>query len=241
MSAIVDNISEIWSHLQDTETQGAVGLIITIAFALIAAGWAVYTFRASRKKITVPQTSGRGGHGGSATVGGNGVALGGRGGRAGAQGSGNGGRGGNARVDGDGLAVGGDGGDGGLPWRPALGAPSSLERVGIPFGTSEGMVDRYGFYIPGRGGIGGDPDCEVQFEGRAYKLVTLLNLLRLWAPEAVDRADATSPSNPQEFWERAMGIAPEASRRALEHVRICDEDGDRPDPYAIALEFRDGK
>lgn len=236
-------LSGVWQDLQDPSTQWAIGLTVTVVFSLVAAGWAVYTFRASQRKPQLPEATGRGGDGGDASVGGNGVALGGRGGRPGTLGSGDGGKGGGARVGGDGLAIGGDGGDGGLPWRPALGAPSPLERTGGAFGVTEGLVDHYGIFSVGRGGVGGDSDCEIQFEGRSYKLVPLLHLLRLWAPTAIDSADACMPRSPQEFWERAMEYAPVATRRALQHVRLCEEEVARagtnpPDPYAIAEELR---
>ncbi len=82
--------------------------------------------------------------------------------------------------------------------------------------------------------MGGNPNCEIQFDGRTYKLVPLLNLLRLWAPTAIDRADASMPKSPQEFWDKAMEVAPDETRRALEHVRVCEDSNQRPNPYEVA-------
>lgn len=229
--------------LKDPDSRGAIMAIFAVISAIIAGIWAFYKYRIRNRKERVSEPKGRGGDGGSATIGGKGVALGGRGGRGTVTGGGSGGKGGDASVSGDGIAVGGDGGDCGLPWRPVLGAPSPLERLGGPFRTSEGIVDQYGIYLPGRGGVGGNPNVEIQFGGRAYRLVPLLNLLRIWSPTTIDMADATEPKSAQEFWERAMEIDPAATGYALEHVRRCENFGVHeknlvPDPYAIQERLR---
>lgn len=198
-------------------------------------GWLL----AMRKRPKPVQLLGLGGQGGNASVGGSGIAIGGRGGRGGLSGSG--GNGGSGHVDGDGMAIGGDGGDGGVPWRPALGAPSVMERQ---LGTEHGFWsvqdrDQFGFFFVGRGGHGGDIDAVVEIDGYRYPLLPLLDLLRVWKPALIDEADATRPENSQQFWKAVSRLDPTVAKAAQDHIRHClDVTIPRglpaPDPYAKA-------
>ena len=181
----------------------------------------------------VPQV--RGGNGGNASVGGNGVAIGGRGGRGGLAGTG--GDGGGGQVAGDGMAMGGDGGDAGTPSRPALGASSPMERLnelGLNSWPDTGR-DEYGFLVVGRGGSGGDTAATVNVGGEEYPLLPLTMLLRLWAPDVLDAADATRPAGPQEFWNAVTRIDPSVAVAAERHIReslaAIDAGASPPDPY----------
>jgi hypothetical protein len=94
----------------------------TMWWLLLAAACAMLTFGIGRKiyerKQLPAPVGGRGGRGGNATVGGNGIAIGGPGGHAGS--GGRGGDGGGGTLQGDGLAAGGAGGHAGEEgvWRP---------------------------------------------------------------------------------------------------------------------------
>lgn len=207
---------------------------IVSALALLGGGiaWLIKTFGKAKPQRMV----GQGGHGGSASVGGNGIAMGGRGGRRGA--GGHGGQGGGSHVEGDGMAIGGDGGDAGVFWRPALGAPSPIEHQ-----KSLGMHswpdherDEFGFYIIGRGGDGGDLTATVVVGDYRLPLLPLVKLLRLWAPNVLDAAGAEGPAGPQEFWEIVSRIDPTTARAVEQHVRQCvdvtiPQRLPAPDPY----------
>jgi hypothetical protein len=133
----------------------AEGISAVLAVLVALAGLSKWFFR-KRSEEKRPMLEARGGKGGDASVGGNGTAIGGRGGRGGLAGIG--GDGGGGHVAGDGMAMGGDGGDAGTPWRPALGAPSPMERM-AELGMSawpEAERDEFGFFVVGRGGSGGD-------------------------------------------------------------------------------------
>jgi hypothetical protein len=209
----------LWSDFKANAE--AIGVVVAILAALSGAGVWLLSNRGSAKKavsaaspalIVMPKTEPvaqvaqvpplvRGGNGGNASVGGNGVAIGGRGGRGGLAGIGGDGGGGN--VNGDGMAMGGDGGDAGTPWRPALGAPSPLERLdelGMAAWADTGR-DEFGLLVVGRGGTGGDTESRVLVGDQEYPLLPLTLLLRLWAPAVLDAADATRPAGPQEFWD----------------------------------------
>lgn len=95
---------------------------------------------------------GRGGRGGNAKISGNGVAIGGRGGRGGVPGSAFGGDGGNAEVIGDGFALGGEGGEAGQANRGGRGGRSPFEVLGIP---NQQFPDGSWLWDKGRGGDGG--------------------------------------------------------------------------------------
>lgn len=109
----------------------------------------IYAERKSPQKV-----SGQGGRGGSAKVGGNGVAIGGLGGRGGVPGGGSGGAGGDAEVVGDGFAMGGEGGEAGQADRGGRGGRSPLEILGIP---NQQLPDGRWLWEFGRGGDGGGP------------------------------------------------------------------------------------
>lgn len=229
---------DFWGFI-NSNAEG-IGAIVAVLGVL---GSALVWVAKRRVKSEIPNGHGRGGQGGNASVGGNGTAIGGRGGR-GAY-SGAGGKGGNADVAFDGIAIGGDGGDAGFPWRPALGAPSVLERQ-FEFGQISGPDferDEFGFYVVGRGGHGGDLSAEVIVNGYRYPLLPLLQLLRLWSPDILEAADAKEPAGPQEFWDTVIDLAPTTAKAAEEHVRYCLEftipKGQRaPDPYARIRDFQ---
>ena len=107
---------------------------------------------AERKPTQI--VSGQGGRGGSAKVGGNGIAIGGLGGGAGAPGGGSGGSGGDAEVVGDGFAMGGEGGEAGQADRGGRGGRSPFEILGIP---NDQLPDGRWLWEIGRGGDGGGP------------------------------------------------------------------------------------
>lgn len=98
---------------------GQVVAVVGVAWLLIGVVIAARSTPTVDKPVN---SAGQGGRGGSASVGGNGVAIGGAGGRSGTGGSG--GDGGGASVSGDGMAVAGSGGHAGEvgEWRPP--APS---------------------------------------------------------------------------------------------------------------------
>jgi hypothetical protein len=194
------------------------GFYVILA-ALGAIGAVAKWFWDRRKKLPQPLPPGQGGKGGAASVGGNGVAIGGRGGMSGTGGTG--GHGGGAQVQGDGMAVGGDGGDAGVAWRPALGAPSPIAKLPSFAFLTEDMRDQFGFYVPGRGGHGGDTSTTVEVDGRTVPLIPLLEFLRLWSPDLTSRADATSPAGPQEFWETVSRIDPATAQSAVAHTLHC--------------------
>lgn len=83
---------------------------------------------------------------------GDGVAVGGLGGRAGVEGAGSGGAGGDVEVIGDGFAMGGEGGEGGQVDRGGRGGRSPLEILGTPEVI---LPDGRSTYSFGRGGDGG--------------------------------------------------------------------------------------
>ena len=174
----------------------------------------------------------RGGRGGSAEVRAQrGNAFGGRGGRGGNILGASGGDGGDATVRGAGVAIGGDGGDAGRLGRPALGAPSTLERAIGPVLAnvlSQALVDQYGIFLPGRGGDGGF--ATIVSDERKYSLNVLLRLLRIWRNEIIDVIDSFAPKTPQAWWDAANAMFPEECGRALAHMRECEDHPDQPPP-----------
>lgn len=212
-------------------------IIAACAIATLLGGMLVWVRKAFRpKKPLAYPWEGQGGNGGSASVGGNGTALGGRGGRGGEYGRG--GNGGSASVAGNGTAIGGDGGDAGVSWRPSLGAVSTLERTEIdgPQRWPGLPRDEFGFLIAGSGGHGGDLNATVLANGRQYPLLPLVRLIRLWAPGTLQKADEQKPSGPQAFWDCVCAIDPVNARAAEEHVSQCLSVGisgqlNTPDPY----------
>lgn len=230
-------ILQLWGGIN----ANAEGISAVVA-ALVALG-GVGAWILSRRNAGKPSANEvRGGKGGDASVGGNGVAIGGRGGRSGLGGVG--GDGGGGHVSGDGMAMGGDGGDAGTPWRPALGAPSPMERLReMGMGAWPDMPrDEFGFFVVGRGGNGGDVEARVSVDGRDYPLLPLTMLLRLWAPDTLEAADATRPDGAQAFWSTVTRLDHAVASAAEEHVRrsleVANREGQSPpDPYAR----RDGK
>ena len=194
---------------------GAVASVLGLGGGLVA--WIVNR----RVKVQPQQSVGRGGHGGNASVGGNGIAIGGRGGRAGS--AGNAGDGGGAHVAGDGMAIGGDGGDAGVSWRPTLGAPSVMEHQ-LALGqkmSPDHERDEFGFYVVGRGGDSGDLSATVISGGHSYPLLPMVRLLRLWAADVLVAADATRPTGPQAFWDKVAQLDPATAKAIEEHMRQC--------------------
>lgn len=177
----------------------------------------------------------RGGHGGSVEVRGDGgTAIGGRGGRGGNIPGAIGGNGGGGTHESGGIVIGGDGGDAGRLGRPALGAPSTCERMlGSEWADTllAGSVDEYGILVPGRGGDGGE--AVVMYDERRYCLNVLLKLLRIWKSEIIDTIDELAPSTPQEWWDLAFEKFPEECARATAHMRECEDYPARrpPSPY----------
>lgn len=233
---MVEWAAQFWSVV-NTNAEGisAAAAVLVALGGLIAWLASIRKARTASEKHVAPVV--RGGRGGDASVGGNGVAIGGRGGRSGLGGLG--GVGGSAKVSGDGMAIGGDGGDSGTPWRPALGAPSPMERsreMGIP-SWPDMPRDEFGFFLVGRGGGGGDVDARVLVDGRDHPLLPLTMLLRLWAPNVLDAADAKRPNGPQAFWDTVTQLDSAVASAAEEHVRrslevVNVEGKSPPDPYA---------
>lgn len=130
-------------------------------------GWAELLRRKSGAKSSVEEPpAGSGGRGGSAKVGGNGVAIGGIGGRGGISGGGSGGDGGSAEVSGDGFAMGGEGGEAGQADRGGRGGRSPLEVLGVP---NQQLPDGRWLWDLGRGGDGAPlihPDEELEDKER---------------------------------------------------------------------------
>lgn len=219
----------------NANAEGVGAIVAVLALVGGSVAWVVKM----RTKSQPQQVTGQGGQGGNASVGGNGTAIGGRGGRGGA--GGNGGCGGGGHVNGDGMAIGGDGGDAGAPWRPALGAPSPVERQ-LSLGQRiwpDHERDEFGFYIVGRGGDSGDLFSDAMVRNY-YPILPLVRLLRLWAPDVLDAADALCPAGPQEFWEAVVCLDPGTAKAAEEHVRQCldvtiPQGLPAPDPYMRLL------
>lgn len=96
-----------------------------------------------------------GGEGGSATVGGSGIAVAGPGGGGGIGGSG--GTGGGGTVAGDGVVFGGEGGGAGQPDRRGRGGRGGLELSGIP---NQQLPDGTWLWDYGRGGDGANQPAD---------------------------------------------------------------------------------
>ena len=96
--------------------------------------------------------TGSGGRGGSATVRGNGIAIGGSGGNAGPGGAG--GDGGSGYIEGDGIALGGEGGEAGQLCKGGKGGRSPMEAHGLP---NRQLPDGSWLWDYGRGGDGASP------------------------------------------------------------------------------------
>lgn len=230
----MEYIKSFWKLLGENADPLAVILAVLVPIS----GFLIKKFLLKPKKEqqSSPPQMGRGGNGGTASVGGNGTAIGGRGGRGGLHGSG--GQGGGATVEGDGLAIGGDGGDAGVMWRPALGAPSVMEhqlKLGI-LGHWPVPRDEFGFFTVGRGGHGGFIPDKFPIDGFDYPIIPLLQYIRFWNPNAIDAADHSRPVGPLEFWNIIRKIDPQTANRAEAHVRHCLEEAipkgkPAPDPY----------
>jgi hypothetical protein len=165
----------------------------------------------------------RGGHGGSVKITSNtGIAVGGCGGRGGGYDCGSGGDGGGGVHHGLAMAIGGDGGDAGRHGRPALGAPSALERLlGKRSLGLEDPVDSYGILQPGRGGDSYYATIEV--DGRCYSLNILLRLLQIWDSSIIDKIDDLEPANEQEWWNKTVLFFPEMAQKAMAHIQYCED------------------
>ncbi len=94
-------------------------------------------------------SAGSGGRGGSATVGGNGTAIGGSGGNGGVGGTG--GDGGSGHVKGDGIVLGGEGGEAGQLCKGGKGGRSPVEAHDLP---NRQLPDGSWLWDYGRGGDG---------------------------------------------------------------------------------------
>ena len=97
--------------------------------------------------------------------------------------------------------------------------------------------DEFGLFVVGRGGSGGDHEATVSVDGRDYPLLPLTMLLRLWAPNTLEAADATRPESAQAFWSTVTQLDHAVASAAEEHVRrsleVVNLDGQSPpDPYA---------
>lgn len=226
----MDSTVATWAWIRSN----ADAISAVVAAAGLLSGAVIWIAKRGNKETKKP-TFGQGGRGGSASVGGNGVAVGGRGGRAGT--GGNGGYGGGAHVGGDGLAIGGDGGDAGVSWRPTLGAPSTIARFpNLGFGSPHER-DPFGFFVVGRGGAGGDVQATVNVDGRLVPLLPLLELLRVWKPTLIGQADSSRPSGPQEFWNTVTRLDREIAQAAVGHALHCidvtiPQGLPPPDPYS---------
>ncbi|MEQ8345097.1 MAG: hypothetical protein RIB84_23985 [Sneathiellaceae bacterium] len=162
----------------------------------------------------------RGGKGGNATATGpKGIAIGGQGGRGGAAGYGAGGGSGGHASGGD-FARGGDGGDAGRDARPALGARSPLSYRDFDLPASPELNDKYGLFIPGRGGD--SYEAYVFHEERRYHLNILLHLLREQDNSFIDYIDNLNPRNPQDWWDKAVKENPDLAERLMAHMRDCE-------------------
>ncbi|MBP2550395.1 hypothetical protein J2858_003331 [Neorhizobium galegae] len=211
---------------------GSISAVIAILTLVVS--FALWWFRRNRPLAETPL--GTGGHGGSASTGSGGFAVGGNGGQGGVLGSG--GNGGNASVEGDGVAIGGSGGDAGVPWRPALGAASVLEQKHHRqqvFSFPEGR-DIFGFWAVGAGGHGGHLGTVVHVNGYYYPLIPLMQFVRFWSPNSITLADATRPKDSQCFWEEVRRVDEATATAAEQHVRYCLDVSSPnrippPDPY----------
>ncbi len=226
-------LESVWGWVNSSENNP--GIMALVAFlGLLLPVFLVWLNRRSKRKTEAPQF-GRGGDGGSASVGGNGSAVGGRGGRGGL--FGRGGDGGGSEVEGSGLAIGGDGGDAGLPWRPVFGGASTTERLPPNHWSNDFLPkDELGLMMAGRGGAGGNVDAMVQTGHGMMRLLDLLRLINLWSPGAIDEGDRHEPEDEQAFWEVLKKVHPELALRAERHVVACQsakEKGEQPpSPYA---------
>lgn len=142
------NDPPIW--LTSQTVQGKFYLVTGISiFIIIFLFW-----NRPRQQSQPTYATSSGGAGGNATVGGSGMAVGGKGGNSGAPGAGTGGAGGSAHVEGDGFAMGGEGGEAGQADRPGRGGRGPAEVLGLPNIT---LPDGSRLWDYGRGGDGAGP------------------------------------------------------------------------------------
>ena len=172
-----------------------------------------------------------GGRGGNARIEGKkAIAIGGKGGRGGTLEGGPAGDGMSVSIDAGGadFAVGGNGGEGGRPWRPALGglaypyfidplSPNSSEEFPVAYN----LTDIYGLVVPGRGGDSGH--AVVEYDGRSYSMNVLLCLTDLWTPGLIDDIDNQHPRSPQDWWDLAVQKYPDDTKRAMSHMKLCED------------------
>lgn len=165
----------------------------------------------------------RGGNGGSViALGQEGNAIGGRGGRGGSLGFGQGGHGGGGILKGNGTIIGGDGGDAGRSGRPALGAPSTLERTEYhTFTNIPGTTDDYGIYWPGRGGD--SHTAFIEHDERQFCINVLLRLIRIWNNSIIDAIDEFNFQTEQQWWNKAVVLFPDVTRKAIDHMIYCED------------------
>ena len=222
-------MAEFWGALLDSDYRERWGFLLFAVATVVAGIWTVWKHREGRRQSKGGESP-RGGRGGNASVRGNGTALGGRGGRAGDLG--HGGAGGHANVAGSGTAIGGDGGDGGVSWRPSLGAPSAAERLRDD-GLSRYLPrDEFGFIQAGRGGAGGEATQTVRSSGLDLPFLPMLQLLRLWHPDILTKMDEHRPDNAQDGWEYVKDRFPQQAFQIENYVSHCIDHGSPPfDPY----------
>ncbi|WP_306151413.1 hypothetical protein [Roseovarius sp. MMSF_3281] len=218
----MEYLQDVWEYILNSDNRDLLSWLGGLLAAIC--GFIFWVWTHVRKKGGREQKFfGLGGRGGNAKVVGQGTAVGGIGGKGGALGIG--GDGGSAEVVGNGLAIGGDGGDAGYPFRPALGAPSVMERqktlLGQDFSNDRTAIDKYGLIHIGRGGD--SYECEVSFDDRKYPLNVLLRLLRIWDENILVDVDTTNPDCPQDWWNTAVDRHPELAFKAMEHIRYCED------------------
>lgn len=229
---LITRPEDIWRWLNSPDNNPGVMALMAILALLLPVFMA---WRAHRNKSNKLRAGfGSGGRGGSASVAGNGVAIGGQGGRGGLSGSG--GDGGSSEVRGSGVAVGGSGGDAGVPWRPVFGGASPLERYSVnPMLRDDLPKDELGMVSVGRGGASGNIAAVVQTELGTMRLLDLLMLINLWSPATIDELDQLKPDNEQDFWEllerKYPDLADRAKRHVIDSLHAKREGKPPPNPY----------
>ncbi|MEZ5880694.1 MAG: hypothetical protein R3D35_08545 [Nitratireductor sp.] len=223
-------LESILSYLKDETNREIVDFVLNHLWVVIGGistvvGAIIFYFFKHKNSKDSPNTSAQS-VGGNATASSGGIAIGGKGGNVFQAASGIAvSRGGDAVAKEPGLlAVGGDGGEAGFPFRPNLGAPSSLPATLLLHPeTRKKVCDKYGIIKPGTGGDSHSE--EISHNNNCYSLNTILKLIRIWDAGAISEIDAlaaTKNAGAQQWWELLVDTRPDLAHRATKHIESCN-------------------